>query len=129
MILVDSSVWIFNFRDTERPSTARLRLETASGNVLVGDIILLEVLRGARSDRHSALLETHLRQFPVVRMMDDRLASTAAANYRHLRAQGITPRSLADLIIATFCIEHDHQLLHDDRDFAPMAQHLGLRLA
>ena len=36
--------------------------------------------------------------------------------------------SLADVIIATFCIEGGHDLLHDDRDFVPMAEHLGLRL-
>jgi predicted nucleic acid-binding protein len=32
------------------------------------------------------------------------------------------------MIIATFCIQNDHALLQQDRDFAPMAQHLGLRL-
>jgi predicted nucleic acid-binding protein len=129
MILVDSSVWIHALRNAERLSTARLKQETARGNVLVGDIVLLEILRGARDDRHSEFLEAQLRRFPIVRMMDDRLASTAAANYRRLRAKGITPRSLADLIIATFCIEHSHQLLQEDRDFAPMVEHLGLQLA
>jgi predicted nucleic acid-binding protein len=32
------------------------------------------------------------------------------------------------LLIGTHCIEHGHDLLHDDRDFVPMAQHLGLRV-
>jgi len=30
------------------------------------------------------------------------------------------------LIIGTFCILHGHSLLHDDRDFEPMRQYLGL---
>jgi hypothetical protein len=30
-------------------------------------------------------------------------------------------------MIATFCIRNHHVLLHRDRDFAPMAEHLGLR--
>ena len=35
----------------------------------------------------------------------------------------------ADLIIGTYCMEHGHSLLHADRDFDPMAEHLGLRIA
>ncbi|MDH4987167.1 PIN domain-containing protein [Aminobacter anthyllidis] len=129
MIVVDTSVWIFALRNADRDSVAKLQFETGRGNVLVGDIVLLEILRGARDDRHAAFLEAHLRKYPVVPMMDGRLAPVVAANYRRLRAHGITVRALADIIIATYCIEHGHQLLHDDRDFHPMAQHLGLQMA
>ena len=45
------------------------------------------------------------------------LAVRAAAHYRTLRSRGITIRKTIDVIIATFCIEHGHHLLHDDRDF------------
>jgi len=38
-------------------------------------------------------------------------------------------RYTADLVIGTFCIEHRHRLLHDDRDFAPWEKHLGLKVA
>jgi predicted nucleic acid-binding protein len=31
------------------------------------------------------------------------------------------------VIIATFCIRYGHVLLHADRDFEPMREHLGLR--
>jgi predicted nucleic acid-binding protein len=34
-----------------------------------------------------------------------------------------------DLIIGTFCVAHGHRLLHNNRDFDPMAKHLGLLLA
>jgi predicted nucleic acid-binding protein len=37
--------------------------------------------------------------------------------------------NLPALPIGTFCIEHSHSLLHEDRDFAPMEQHLGLMAA
>ncbi|MQB02960.1 hypothetical protein DXT91_02150 [Agrobacterium tumefaciens] len=33
------------------------------------------------------------------------------------------------IIVATYCIENGYERLHDDRDFQPMADHLGLRLA
>ncbi|MDB5393234.1 MAG: PilT protein [Rhodospirillales bacterium] len=48
--------------------------------------------------------------------------------YRMLGGMGITIRKTADIMIGTYCVEHRHSLLHDDRDFAPMAEHLGLRV-
>jgi len=33
------------------------------------------------------------------------------------------------MIIGTFCIEGGHRLLHADRDFDPMVEHFGLRVA
>ena len=61
-------------------------------------------------------------------MLDGRLAVRAAANYRELRRRGSTVRKAVDAIIGTFCLEHGHVLLHDDRDFDPFATHLGLRV-
>lgn len=129
MILVDSSVWIAHLRGLQTPAT--IRLETAADRepLLVGDLILLEVLQGARSEAQAALIERGLRQYAVVPLLDPGLAPIAARNYRKLRELGVTVRKTVDVIIGTYCIEHGHALLHDDRDFEPMAQHLGLRTA
>jgi predicted nucleic acid-binding protein len=93
---------------------------------LVGDLILLEVLQGARDEAHSARIEGGLRRFDVVLLLDADLAPRAARNYRKLRDMGITIRKTNDIIIATFCIDHRCLLLHDDRDFGPMEEYLGL---
>ncbi len=70
-----------------------------------------------------------MRRFDVLPLLDDGLAVLAARNFRRLRAPGITIRKTAALIIGTFCIAHGHRLLHNDRDFDPMAAHLGLLVA
>ncbi|MBA4155743.1 MAG: hypothetical protein C0512_15530, partial [Flavobacterium sp.] len=49
-----------------------------------------------------------------------------AENYRALRKQGITIRKTIDVIIATYCIEHQLPLLYSDRDFDPFVTYLGL---
>jgi predicted nucleic acid-binding protein len=59
-------------------------------------------------------------------MVGSMIAVRAASNYRALRTIGITIRKTIDLLIGTFCIENRYPLLHNDRDFRPMAQHLGL---
>jgi predicted nucleic acid-binding protein len=45
------------------------------------------------------------------------IAIKAATNFRLLRKKGITVRKTVDMIIGTFCIEHELPLLHNDRDF------------
>ena len=88
--------------------------------LLVGDIVMLEVPQGARDDTHPARLKGFLSQF---------VAQEAARNFRELQSRGITVRKTLDLIIGTFCILHGHRLLHADRDFEPMREHLGLLVA
>lgn len=129
MIVVDSSVWINQIRGRETEATRALESIQDTTAIIVGDVVLLEVLQGARSEPTARLLEGHLRRFQLEPMLDSRLAIQAADNYRRLRKAGVTIRSSIDMIIATFCIEKGHALLEDDRDFRPMAEHLGLRLA
>ncbi len=128
MIVVDSSTWINKFRGIQTEAVRTLS-ELDSASILVGDIILLELLQGARTDPHAARIERLMRAFAFERMLDRELSIIAARNFRTLRELGFTIRTSVDLIIATFCIERGHALLQDDRDFRPMAEHLGLRLA
>lgn len=129
MILADSSVWIAHFRGQATQSVAKLDALIESPDLLLGDLVLLELLQGARDDRHASAIETRLHTFPLVSMLDPAIARAGARNYRRLRALGVTVRKTTDLIVATFCIERGHALLHADRNFAPFAEHLGLLTA
>ena len=60
-------------------------------------------------------------------MLGPELALRSAQHYRVLRKRGVTVRKTIDVIIGTYCIEHQIPLLHNDRDFIPMVLHLGLR--
>lgn len=127
MIVVDSSVWIDQFRgDDTRAVNSLNRFTDEAHDILIGDIVLVEVLRGARDDEHAAWIERRLRRFTIESMLGDSIAVRSARNYRMLRGRGITIRSTIDVVIATFCVERGHDLLHDDRDFDAMAPHIGL---
>jgi predicted nucleic acid-binding protein len=128
-MLVDSSVWIAHLRGHRTSATAKLEAAARRQPLLIGDLILLEVLQGARSEEHAARIELALRRYSLVQLLGADLAIRAARNYRTLKGLGITIRKTADMIIGTFCIENHHVLLHDDRDFAPMEHHLGLMVA
>jgi len=128
VILVDSSVWISYLRGRTTPATTKLEVAAAREPLLIGDLILLEVLQGALDEAHAARIEQALRQYAVVPLLDANLAPRVARNYRKLRELGVTIRKTADIIIGTFCIEYRHALLHNDRDFVPMEEHLGLKV-
>jgi len=102
--------------------------DRGSDTILIGDLILLEVLQGARDEGHTEILNRNLRQFTLRPMLDPATAPKVAQNYRRLRDRGITSRKTIDMIIGTFCIEGNHRLLHADRDFDPMEKYLGLRV-
>jgi predicted nucleic acid-binding protein len=97
-------------------------------DVAAGDLMLCEVLQGARSPREFERIKRELLALDILPMAGAHSAVAAAHNYRDLRRRGITVRGAVDCLIATFCIENGHVLLHNDRDFDPFEKHLGLRV-
>lgn len=130
MILVDSSVWIGLFRGDSNPQTKLMLsiLQSGDEELAIADIILLEVLQGFRSEKQAQTALQSIEGLPCFTLGGKSLAVLAASNYRQLRQKGITVRSTIDCLIATFCVENEFSLLHNDRDFAPFERHLGLRM-
>jgi predicted nucleic acid-binding protein len=126
MLFVDSTVWIDYFNGIENWQTDFLHRVLETTPILVGDLVLAEVLQGFRSDADFDTARRLLIRFPQTQMVSPALAVQSARNYRALRQKGITVRKTIDSLIATYCIENDHELLHNDRDFDGYEQHLGL---
>lgn len=129
MILVDSSVWIDYFRSADTPQVALLDSLFGRSPLAVGDLIAAEVLQGVRDERQFKLVRKTFEAFEHIDLAGYDLAVKASENYRSLRLLGITIRKTMDTLIATRCIEDGLILLHADRDFAPFAQHLGMKVA
>jgi len=85
-------------------------------------------LQGTRDDADFAEVERGLLRFHVFSTGGIELATAAARNYQVLRGEGHTIRKTIDCLIATFCLQQGHQLLHRDRDFDVFERHLGLRV-
>jgi predicted nucleic acid-binding protein len=126
-LVADSSAWIAAFRP--QPSATKDLMKDAIQHhvILVPDLVLAEVLRGARSATEAAAMQEQFDNFLSVDIVGKENAVKAAAHYRLLRSKGVTVRGTVDLLIATWCIENDIPILHHDRDFAGFEDHLGLR--
>lgn len=127
MILVDTSVWIDYFNGLESKETNLLDIALFNDEVAIGDLILLEILQGFRSDKDYETAKGHLMALHQFSMLSPDIAIKAAENYRILRKNGITIRKTADVIIATFCINNRIPLLFSDRDFIPFTKRLKLQ--
>lgn len=128
MLVVDTSVWVDYFNGVKNPQTDFLDAVLDNTPIVIGDRILAEVLQGFRHDPDFEKVRRAFGKFVQESMVDPALAVQSARNYRFLRQKGITVRKTIDSLIATYCIENDHQLLHNDSDFDGYEEHLGLRV-
>ncbi|MBI3772647.1 MAG: PIN domain nuclease [Gammaproteobacteria bacterium] len=127
MIIVDSSVWIDYFNGRDTPAPAKLDALLGAEPLAIGDLILIEVLQGFRTDADYKTAKRLLTTLTIFDMLGTKGALKSADNFRALRKKGITVRKMADVIIATFCIANHHSLLFSDKDFVPFVKHFGLR--
>lgn len=128
MIVADTSVWIDYFRGVAAPHTDLLDRALSESRIIIGDLILAEILQGFSSERDFQIARQLMDGLEYRDFVGRDMAMAAAQNYRALRRQGITVRKTIDVLIATFCIENGFGLIHNDRDFDPMEQLLGLRV-
>ncbi len=126
MILVDTSVWIDYFNGVKNDQTDSLDDILSNQSVLIGDIILTEILQGFDSDSDFQKAREALDPLDCVHLGGKSLAVKAASNFRYLRSKGITIRKTVDMLIGSWCIEHEVELLHNDKDFDRMAEELSL---
>lgn len=126
MMIVDTSVWVDYFNGYITDETDILDTALGKQEVAIGDLIVLEILRGFRLDKDYNTAKKYLAKLHQYNMLNPQLALKAADHYRRLRKKGITIRKTADIIIATFCIEKKLPLLYADRDFTPFSEHLKM---
>lgn len=126
MVIVDTSAWIEYFQDGLPDVADKVDLCLGQDLVGIGDLVYCEVMQGIRSPRESRDVSSLLLSLPRFNMVGFGIAEKSAANYRLLRSKGVTVRKTIDVLIGTFCAEHDIQLIHNDSDFDLMAKYIGL---
>lgn len=128
MIVVDTSVWIEYFNGVPTPQAGLLDELLGTRVLALGDLILAELLQGFATEPDARRALDLLEPLEFMAMAGRDVAIQSAANYRRLRRRGVTVRKTMDMLIGTYCLMHDHELLHNDRDFDVLAKHLGLKV-
>jgi len=127
MILADTSAWIEFLRRTGSRVNARMVDAIRGDELATTDMVRMEVLAGARDDRHLDQLRrllaraTHLSTEPID-------FEAAASLYRTCRRAGETVRQLTDCLIAAQAVRSGIPVLHADADYDVLARHTVLEL-
>jgi predicted nucleic acid-binding protein len=128
MIVADTSAWIDYFRGVVAAHTDTLDSCLETHRIIIGDLIIAELLQGFKSDKDYLAAKRIIENLHYLDFVGKTIAIKASENYRYLRSKGVTVRKTIDVIIATFCIENNFELIHNDRDFDPMEKLLGLKI-
>ena len=129
MILLDTSALIeFLNRTGSRYDMAVTALVESDADIAIAEITLAEVLQGIRNERDFLEVQASLLSLHILSLKDHDSYINAAVIYRKCRAKGLTIRSTVDLLIAQTAIEHNAELLHNDRDFEAITSASSLKL-
>ncbi len=128
MVIVDSTVLIDVLGKKRNPHTEWLQKNSYKEAIGITDLILCETLQGVRNMAEFERVRKMLNNLMCFETGGRSLAVSSARNYSTLRYRGITVRKTVDCIIATFCIQNHHMLLHHDRDFDYFERELGLNV-
>ncbi len=86
----------------------------------------MEILVGARNDRHAQYLRDLLARPQYIRTEPSDY-DYAALLYRQCRRQGETVRKMIDCLVAAVAIRVDAPVLHMDRDYDILARHTPMQ--
>jgi|SRR5450432_1993764 predicted nucleic acid-binding protein len=128
MVIVDTTVWIDYLRGIENEETRWLDSSLENQRIGLTDLILCEVLQGVHNQATFSRVKEQLLKFHIFDTGGEILAIASAQNYRLLRHHGRTVKKTIDCVIATFCVQAGHQLLHRDHDYDPFESLVGLQV-
>ena len=128
MSLVDTSAWIEFLRGTGSDTHRAVRHLLEDGAPLhTTDVVMMEVLAGARDEDHHQQLRRLLASCAYLPVDGPADYEAAAGLYRACRQAGETVRALTDCLIGAVALRADVSVLHNDRDFDVLARHAGVR--
>ena len=128
MILVDTSAWIDFFAGRDLPHVVALeQFIVDDEDLALCGIILTEILQGIADDKTYRRVRGDLSPL-ILLPMPETVFIRAADIYRKLRKAGITIRKSNDCIIAATALEHRCRLLHNDKNFLPIAENCSLKV-
>lgn len=127
-VLVDATVWIAYFRGDSTPRTDLLHELLGYAPLVTADLVLAELFRGFPQDADLEQARAALARFPRYEIGGQELALASAGFSRVLAAKGATVPPLAQRLIATWCIQKNIALLHDDPAYESFEQNLGLKV-
>ena len=122
--LIDTTVWVLYFKG-EKDVEDRVKSLILQDKVATTEIVILETLRGARSQNEYNQLYDDFKALPLLQLDEAAWKESYKVGFK-LRKAGISV-PLADILIAVLAARYACPLLHRDNHFPLMAETMKLR--
>jgi len=122
--LIDTAVWVLYFRG-EKDIEDKVQSIILEDRAATTEIIILEILRGARSQKEYDQLKSDLKALHLLQLNEAIWERSYQMGFK-LRKAGINV-PLTDILIAVIAGYHQCSLIHRDKHFPLMTKLVALR--
>lgn len=122
--LIDTTIWVLYFKG-ERQLEDEIKSLILKERAATCEIVILEVLRGAKSQKEYGQLHADFAALPALKIANIIWEKSYRVAFK-LRRTGINV-PLADVLIATVASHYNCLLLHRDKHFPLMNGIMGLK--
>lgn len=124
--LIDTTVWVKFLRGLDLSLKEKLSALVLEDRVFTSEVIIMEILMGAKSDKEYNMLYQDFLALPQL-VIDHNVWETAWKTAYKLRRNGINI-PMADVIISATAMYYNYALMHSDKHFTLLAKHTGLKI-
>lgn len=121
--LVDTTIWIKYLRGLDPSLKERISSLALEDRIFTSEIIILEILRGAESDKEYDMLYEDLLALPQVPVTYEVWETAWKISYK-LKKEGLNI-PIADILISSIALYYKLTLIHSDKHFSLTATHTG----
>lgn len=120
-VLIDTSAWIDYFRRDSKKSGENIDNLLSSGQACLADIVIAELIQGAKSDKEISAIEEIEAALTVLKQSDETWKRAGRLSY-DLKRKGTTV-NLTDCYIAVIATTNQCELLTYDKHFKTIAKY------
>lgn len=123
--LVDTTIWVKYLRGLDEILKEKLTALVSEERVFTSEVIIMEILRGAKSDRDYKMLYNDFLALPQLGTNREVWDTAWKTSYK-LRKNGVNI-PLIDILIAATAIHYKCPLMHSDKHFILLEKHTSLK--
>ena len=124
--LIDTTVWVKYLRGLDASLKDRISSLVLEDKVFASEVIIMEILRGAKSAREYNMLYQDFLALPQLATDHDVWEMAWKTAYK-IRKGGINV-PMVDVIISAIAVRYKCTLMHSDKHFNLIAKHTGLKV-
>lgn len=126
IFLIDTSVWVKCLRGTDTSLQNKISTLIMEKKVYTSEIIIMEILRGAKTDKEYDILYQDFLALPQL-TINHNVWKTAWKTAYKLRKSGINI-PMVDVIISAAAIYYQCTIMHSDKHFNLLTKHFSLKV-